>query len=58
MIFIMGIMEDPYFPSTKYESRESNETLKSLGFFISIYFLREQWRNTIKEIFLFTYYRV
>ena len=43
----MGIKEDLYFPSTEDEIRVSTETLESLGFFRSIYFLREQWRNTI-----------
>ena len=58
MIFAMGIKEDLYFSSTKHEFRVSTETLESLGFFISIYFLREQWRNTLEENFLFTSYRV
>ena len=47
MIFAMGIKEDLYFPSTKYEIRVSTETLVSHVFFLSAYYLRELWRNTV-----------
>ena len=41
MIFAMWIKEDLYFPITKDEIRVSTETLLSLVFLQSTYYLRE-----------------